>query len=109
MKGYIYLLLEVDFEGNERYKIGISKNHPDKRVKQLQTGSPNKISTLKFYESAYYKKIEYILHKQFKPKQTETENEWFCLTDEDVNNFIPYCEKYERNFQFLQENNSLYF
>jgi hypothetical protein len=35
--GYVYLFLEVDKEGNEAYKIGITKNEPIKRVKQLQT------------------------------------------------------------------------
>jgi hypothetical protein len=109
MKGYVYLLLEVDIEGNERHKIGISKNHPDKRVKQLSTGNSNKISTLNYYESANYKKIERLFHKKFLTKKTEAKNEWFNLTDEDVNNFISSCEKYDKNFQFLEENNSLYF
>lgn len=35
--GYVYLLLETDKDGNERHKIGITKNWPEKRVKQLQT------------------------------------------------------------------------
>lgn len=106
--GYVYLLLEVDAKGKERHKIGITKNHPDKRAKQLQTGNSNKISTLNYYESANYKKIERMLHKKYLSKKTETENEWFNLTDEDVNTFIPTCEKYDKNFQFLQENNSLF-
>ena len=109
MKGYVYLILEVDKKGNERHKIGITKNHPDKRVEQLQTGNSNKISTLNYYESANYKKIERLLHKKFISKKTEAKNEWFNLTNEDVNSFIPTCEKYDKNFQFLQENNSLYF
>jgi hypothetical protein len=37
--GYVYLLLQIDFDGNESYKIGITKNDPNKRVKQLQTFS----------------------------------------------------------------------
>jgi len=35
--GYVYLLLQVDAEGLETYKIGITKNDPELRVKQLQT------------------------------------------------------------------------
>lgn len=35
--GYVYLILEVDKNGDERHKIGISKNDPNKRNKQLQT------------------------------------------------------------------------
>ncbi len=106
MKGYVYLILEVDIEGNERHKIGISKNHPDKRVKALQTGNSNKIRTLKYYESIYYKKIEYVLHKEFKFKQTEAKNEWFKLTDDDIANFIQSCEKHEKNFKIIEEYNT---
>lgn len=35
--GYVYLLLETDKNGDERYKIGITKNPVEKRIKQLQT------------------------------------------------------------------------
>jgi hypothetical protein len=31
------------------------------------------------------------------------------LTDDDIKNFISSCEKYDKNFQILQENNTLYF
>jgi hypothetical protein len=109
MKGYVYLLMEVDANGNERYKIGITKNNPEKRVKQLSTGNSNIISTINYYESANYKKIERLLHKKFLSKKTETKNEWFNLTDDDIKNFISSCEKYDKNFQILQENNTLYF
>jgi hypothetical protein len=35
--GYVYLLFCVNKDGSEGYKIGITKNDPNKRVKQLQT------------------------------------------------------------------------
>ena len=35
--GYVYLLLCVESNGVEHHKIGITKNPPIKRVKQLQT------------------------------------------------------------------------
>jgi hypothetical protein len=35
--GYVYLLFCVGIDGSEGYKIGITKNNPNKRVKQLQT------------------------------------------------------------------------
>ena len=35
--GYVYLLLQIDFDGNCSHKIGITKNDPNKRLKQLQT------------------------------------------------------------------------
>ena len=49
--GYVYLLLQTDIDGHESHKIGITKNDPKLRVKQLQTGNPNKISLLRQYES----------------------------------------------------------
>jgi hypothetical protein len=73
MKGYVYLLMEVDANGNERYKIGETKNHPDKRLKQLQTGNSNIISTINYYESANYKKIERLLHKKFISKKNRNQ------------------------------------
>jgi hypothetical protein len=108
MKGYVYLLLEVNIEGKERYKIGISKNHPDKRVKQLQTGSSNKISTLNYFESANYKKIERLIHLRFHNKKTDGGTEWFALDDEDITSFISICKEYDNMVSFMKENNSFY-
>lgn len=108
MKGFVYLLLEVNNDGFERYKIGISKNHPDKRVKQLQTGSSNKISTINYFESANYKKIEKLLHLRFHNKKTDGGTEWFCLEDDDIYNFIKFCEEYDNMISFMKTNNSFY-
>ena len=63
--GYVYLLLQIDFDGNESYKIGITKNDPKKRVKQLQTGNPNKISLHRKYDSKNYLKVERWLHRKY--------------------------------------------
>ena len=49
--GYVYLILEVNQHGEEYHKIGISKNPPQKRLKQLSTGNPNEIRILNAYES----------------------------------------------------------
>jgi hypothetical protein len=105
MIGYVYLLIEVDKEGCERHKIGFSKNHPDKRVKQLSTGNSNIITTLSFYESNNYKMIEGRLHKLFSSQKTEADNEWFNLTNEQVSSFKNTCSKLDENISFLLENN----
>jgi hypothetical protein len=105
--GYVYLLLQVDFEGNESYKIGITKNEPNLRVKQLQTGNPNKISLHRKYESKNYLKVERWLHRKYQTK-TEAKNEWRTLTDEQVFSFLNDCQVADNNIQFLLENNSLY-
>jgi hypothetical protein len=105
--GYVYLLLQLDFEGNESYKIGITKNDPNLRCKQLQTGNPNKISLHRKYESKNYLKVERWLHRKYQIK-TEAKNEWRTLTDEQVFSFLDDCQVADDNIQFLLENNSLY-
>lgn len=106
--GYVYLLLEVDKDGNERHKIGYSKNHPDKRVKQLQTGNSNVISLMKSYETNNYIKLEKWLHGNFHLQKTEADNEWFTLTDDQVTSFIEECKKADEIISFMKENNPFY-
>ncbi len=105
--GYVYLLLQIDFDGNESYKIGITKNDPNKRVKQLQTGNPNKISLHRKYESKNYLKVERWLHRKYQDK-TEAKNEWRTLTDEQVFSFLDDCQEADDNIQFLLNNNSFF-
>lgn len=104
MKGYVYLLLAVDQQGNETHKIGISKNHPEIRVKALQTGNASQISVLNLYESVNYKKVERILHARFWKMRTMTQNEWFKLKDEDVFAFLNECQKAEEIVVMLKGN-----
>lgn len=47
MIGYVYLLLQIDTDGHESHKIGITKNDPELRVKQLQTFSQIDIFIIK--------------------------------------------------------------
>ena len=106
--GYVYLLLEIDKDGNERHKIGITKNHPTKRKSQLQTGNSNKISVLTFYESKNYLKVEKWLHNKFSNQRTEAKNEWFNLTNEQVMNFPSICTEADKTITFLKENNPFF-
>jgi len=106
--GYVYLLLEIDKDGNERHKIGITKNHPTKRKSQLQTGNSNKISVLNFYESINYLKVEKWLHNKYSTQRTESKNEWFNLTNEQVMNFHSICADADKTITFLKENNPFF-
>jgi hypothetical protein len=106
--GYLYLLLEVDKNGNERHKIGITKRNVDIRCKELQTGNSNVISLLKTYETNNYIKLEKWLHGNFHPQKTEADNEWFTLTDDQVTNFIAECKKADEIITFMKENNPFY-
>ena len=106
--GYLYLLLEVDKDGNERHKIGITKRNVDIRCKELQTGNSNVISLLKTYETNNYIKLEKWLHGNFHSQKTEADNEWFTLTDDQVTNFIAECKKTDELITFMKENNPFY-
>lgn len=102
--GYVYLILEVDKHGDEHHKIGITKNHPTKRQSELQTGNSNKISVLNFYESVNYKKVEQMLHNKFANFKTDSNNEWFTLSDNDVLSFKYTCKKVDVIINSLKEN-----
>lgn len=103
--GYVYLLLEIETDGTEKHKIGITKNPPIKRVKQLQTGNPNKIQLLRTYETANYLKVERWMHRKHFSSKTEAKNEWRKLTDEEVFAFISDCEIADDNIKYLQKHN----
>jgi hypothetical protein len=105
--GYVYLFLEVDIQGNEAYKIGITKNNPEKRIKQLQTGNSNKLSVLKSYQSPNYLKVEQWLHRKYSIK-TEAGNEFRHLTDEEVMSFLDDCKKADETITFMKANNPFY-
>lgn len=106
--GYVYLLLEVDKNGDERHKIGYSKNNPEKRVKQLQTGNSNVISLLKSFQTENYRKLETWLHKKYGFQKTEADNEWFTLTNEQVMTFLDECKKIDEIISLLLRENPFY-
>lgn len=105
--GYVYLFLEVDKSGNEAFKIGITKNDPEKRIKQLQTGNSSKLSLLKFYQSENYLKVEQWLHRKYMTK-TEADNEFRLLTNEEVMSFLEDCKKADETISFMKANNPFY-
>lgn len=94
--GAVYLLRV----GNS-YKIGCSKN-PDKRIRQLQTGSSASIQCAHLLPTNYYQQIESQLHAKFADKRDI--GEWFHLEAEDVayirslnENGLTQQEQLERN------------
>lgn len=106
--GYVYLLLETDKNGDERHKIGITKNPVHKRISQLQTGNSNIITLLHSYETEHYRNVEHMLHKKYINQKTETKNEWFYLEDEQVLGFLKTCEELNEMVILLKENNPFY-
>jgi hypothetical protein len=68
-------------------KIGVSEN-PVKRLAQLQTGCPHKLSLLRVNYVGDYD-TEAKLHKRFKEQRIQ--GEWFCLTDDIYSSFDSQC------------------
>jgi hypothetical protein len=106
--GFIYL---INSGTTDKYKIGVSKNPPN-RKKELQTGNPQDLILVDYYESENYQKIETILHRNLKHKKyieddfRNLKGEWFILTNEDVLNFKQKCKKIEDSIEYLKENST---
>jgi len=92
-----------DSDVKEVFKIGFTRGDPKKRLKALSTGNPFKMEIVKVFETKFNTKLEANLHQQFKSKKIK--NEWFLLTDDDVDNFISICETVEKRYTFMAENN----
>ena len=109
--GYVYL---INIKDTDKYKIGITKNLPKDRLKELQTGNPIDLEVIDFYQSYLYRKIETVIHRLFKHKKYIIEDfknlkgEWFLLKNEDVASFTNSCKKIEDNLKFLKNNSVFY-
>ena len=99
--------MAVDNQGNESYKIGITKNPVEKRLKQLQTGNPSKIKILHVYETPNYLKVESMLHRKYQTL-TESNNEWRILSNEQIFSFLDDCKKADELITMLLKENHFY-
>src|SRR5688500_44446 len=108
--GAVYLL-----KVGSSYKIGCSI-HPQKRIRQLQTGSSATIECVHILPTNYHRQIEEKLHYMFADKRER--GEWFLLTTEDVayvkslnENGLTQAEQLERNRQYKadQERHAAFF
>ena len=103
--GYIYLL--NCWDGEERYKIGVTKHENiTKRIKQLQTGNPEEIIELNKFESDNYHKVETMLHRYYGTKHKK--GEWFSLEPKQVFEFTERCEKFDGMITMLLKENPYY-
>ena len=106
--GIVYLLCELG-SSPERYKIGITKEDPQKRIKQLQTGCSNEIILLRSFKSDFYKKIESALHREYSTYSSGGGTEWFSLPSVEVFKFEDKCKILHQNFKFLKESENPFF
>jgi len=100
--GYVYLIVEWGSEP-ERYKIGISKNDPQLRLKTHQTSNPHELVLLRKYNSEYYTRIESVMKRDYFKYLLEGGTEWFQLPPEIASNFINECKRIEGIFIHLKE------
>ena len=97
---YVYLMESIrDYE--TIYKIGYS-NHPKIRRNSIQTGNDGKVNIIYQYETNIGMKLEKAVQNFYSHKHKNME--WFDLELKDVLNFIPLCEKIEKNLLLLENN-----
>lgn len=99
MTGFVYLISD---EENNKYKIGVTKNDVNKRLKKLQTGNSSLLSIKKVHTTDYMYRMETLLHNYFSNRRIL--NEWFELSKEDVINFKTTCQYFENMINSLKDN-----
>lgn len=99
MIGTVYLLCDPS---TDLFKIGMTRSHVSKRIKELQTGNSCEIHLVKKFDTSIPSYIESSLHHYFSNKHSL--NEWYNLDINDINNFENLCEFYENIARSVQNN-----
>jgi predicted GIY-YIG superfamily endonuclease len=98
----IYLIQSLE---NSYYKIGVSK-HPNKRLKELQTGNSSELKLINTYKSEFAHQIERTLQRRY--SHLKKEGEWFDLSIENEIVFKKECQKIEENLIFLKKSGNVF-
>ena len=98
-KSCVYL---IEDNCNEVYKIGVTRRNVYTRLKQLQTGNPNELKLIDFFETDYPFRLESLLHNKYKLQQAF--NEWYYISKEDINNFLEDCKFYNDMIEVMKDN-----
>jgi hypothetical protein len=98
--GYVYLIGSVD--DKKRFKIGVTRGDVEKRLKKLQTGNPEQLYVRHKYKTSSPFKLEKMLHTVY--HNSNELNEWFTVENDDINNFIETCDKYQKIIDSLDGN-----
>ncbi len=90
--GYVYIIRK---ENSTHYKIGwTSDSNIEKRCKNLQTGSPEKLFVTGYFPASS-QKTEKVIHKYF--SKYHITGEWFNLTKIQVENILNYVWRQQNN------------
>lgn len=99
---YVYLIQSLE---NSYYKIGLSI-HPNKRIKELQTGNSSELKLIETYQSKFAHIIEKTLQRRY--SHLRKEGEWFEFSISNEVSFINECKKIEENLEFLKKNDNVF-
>lgn len=84
-------------------KIGRTRQKPEKRLKQLQTGADGLLQLILSVKSENAALLETMLHRYFANKRTT--GEWFSLGETEILEFKKTCSLLEANIAELRKNN----
>ena len=92
--GYVYLLCNPT---DDTFKIGVTKNEIEKRIKQLQTGNADNIFIASYHYTQYPYRLEKMLHTHF--GLYNVNREWFKFKDGMTPStvFNDYCRDFENS------------
>lgn len=93
MSGFLYII-----QGGDYYKIGVA-NDVQKRMSELQTGSPHKLVLLGSFEYEDVIKCERIAHKLF--SKNRVYGEWFSFEKEELETIIAICSAADKFFSIM--------
>ena len=99
---YIYLIQSLE---NGYYKIGVSK-HPQKRVKEHQTGNSSELKVVEEYLTDLAFQIEKVLHRRY--SYARKNGEWFDIGIKEEASFQRDCKKIEENLKAIKNNDSVF-
>lgn len=97
-KGYVYLIRQGQ---SDLYKIGHTTKKPENRLKELQTGNPEDLVLINYFQSKYFKDIETLMHTH--NKKFHVIREWFRFDLSIETDFLSECQKKEPNAKFIHE------
>ena len=99
IKSYVYLICD---SAQNLFKIGVTKNLYNKRMRQLQTGNGTELHIVNYHKTYYPYRIEQLLHSNFHSKREH--GEWFRLDVKDISSFKTLCEKFENLIETMKSN-----
>jgi hypothetical protein len=106
MKYHIYLIRQG---GTDYYKIGLSRNPVEQRLKSLQTGCPNELEIVDVFTTEYGFVLERSIQRAYEHKKVfGGGDEWFELSIDEVRQFRDKCTMTDYNMSVLIDSKNPY-